>query len=429
MKDTFCQIPWVGLTSNSLGQPIVCCQASADGTGDRYVDDQGRPLNTKDHSFDEIRNSPLFRKVRRELLEGGKPKVCQKCWKDEAAGIASLRQVRGNSVRFNEADARAVTDEHGAIDTVRIPFVPELRLSNVCNLSCRMCSPTYSNSWHGDALAFGNGARGVAEDYGLSVHGSDRTLKIDSDRFWESIETSLPTLRKIIFTGGEPFLQSGHYRLLDLLVAKGCARNVRLSYTTNLTLLPDKLVALWEQFEGVHVGVSIEGVGPAQEYIRHPANWPKIEENLRTLDRLAGVRRWSTLIQVTISVYNVLYVDELVQWFLGEGLSSIHNLEFRRLDRPEYLNVRALPENAKQAARKSVLTAIARIEAALGSIQENERARFLRNAVQTLHGVVEYMESGTLTGEWPRFKTFTAELDRIRGQSVRASLPALGSFL
>ena len=37
------------------------------------------------------------------------------------------------------------------------------------------------------------------------------------------------------FAGGEPFVQEGHYKMLQFLVDTGCSKNIELSYNTNLS--------------------------------------------------------------------------------------------------------------------------------------------------------------------------------------------------
>src|SRR3954462_2259443 len=86
-RNTYCEIPWIGLTLDSKGRPQICCEAG-----------RGEDLNASSSSIDEMRNSPDFREVRRELLAGGQPALCRKCWDDEKVGITSLRQARGHGL-------------------------------------------------------------------------------------------------------------------------------------------------------------------------------------------------------------------------------------------------------------------------------------------------------------------------------------------
>lgn len=399
---TYCEIPWIGVTLDSHGRPQACCEAL--GTEVSYVDDRGAPLNASTHTFEEIRNSPAFRQIRRELLAGEKPKACNRCWQDEGVGITSLRQNRGHGL-LSVARAKAVTDSEGRIETAELPFVPELRLSNLCNLRCRMCGPEFSNAWDGTPA-----------------------VELESPLFLKSMEAAWPNVRKIFFTGGEPLLQKGQYEALEFLVAQGLSHKISLSYTTNLTRLPDRILKLWENFESVHVGVSIEGIGTVQEYIRHPSRWKTIEKNILKLDAAAGTRRWSAIFQTTVNIYNVLYIDELVHWFIEARFQAFLNLELRRLSQPEYLNIQALPRPVKMQARAALGKAVSRIEKALPE-ERGDRARFLRQTAESIRGLAEYMDAEDRSHEWPAFVAFTRKLDRIRRQGIERALPELAQFM
>ncbi len=435
MKSSFCKIPWEGLTVDTWGQPRACCEAGPIGPEDSYVDDQGRALNIRDHSFEEIRNSPLFRRIRMQMLDGERPAVCGKCWTDEDAGIASLRQVRGliSATELNEDQARAGTDSLGRIDPAALPFIPEIRLSNQCNLKCRMCSPAFSNAWYEDARTL-NIEAGLAESeagpYGLKVPAGGATLALDSVFFRESMQRAIPNLRKIIFSGGEPFMQRAHYQLLESLIEGGHANRIALSYTTNLTLLPEKLFKLWAAFQSVQAVVSVEGVGKTQEYVRYPSNWTVIEKNIRTFDRVATLFGWDAMFQTTLSPYNVFAVKEWMEWFIGANLRSFLKVEFHRVSNPAHLDIRALPPTAKDHAQGSLQGAIETIERAAAALPgESERTRELKRTAADLSGVIRHMQSGELPGEWEKFGTFTRGLDRLRGQAIESFLPELATYL
>ena len=48
---------------------------------------------------------------------------------------------------------------------------------------------------------------------------------------------SYPDLEEVYFAGGEPFIQEGHYKMLTLLIESGYAKNIHISYNTNLSYI------------------------------------------------------------------------------------------------------------------------------------------------------------------------------------------------
>ena len=58
-----------------------------------------------------------------------------------------------------------------------------------------------------------------------------------------------------------------------------------LFYTTNLTVLKDELFDLWSQFGHIYLGVSIDGYGEVDDYIRYPSKWEKLEKNIKTVSK------------------------------------------------------------------------------------------------------------------------------------------------
>ena len=88
--------------------------------------------------------------------------------------------------------------------------------------------------------------------------------------------------------GGEPLLIHQHYDFLNELVERGRAPFVTLEYNTNLSIVPEKALKLWEHFKKVKLGVSLDGVGPINDYIRHPSKWSVMERNLLKIDKAPG---------------------------------------------------------------------------------------------------------------------------------------------
>ena len=101
--------------------------------------------------LDEITENPaaLFntnhlKRARREMLEGGKPKECDYCWRVENSGSMSDRM-------YKSLEPWALYD-HDKIQSSNpdeniYPTYLEVDFSNVCNFMCTYCGPEYSSKW------------------------------------------------------------------------------------------------------------------------------------------------------------------------------------------------------------------------------------------------------------------------------------------
>jgi hypothetical protein len=105
-----------------------------------------------------------------------------------------------------------------------------------------------------------------------------------------------------------------------------------LHYTTNGTIFPDNSWwSLWEHFKEIDLQLSIDGVGNRYEYIRYPATWTELTDNVDSYiakeTQLANVR---LSVSHTVSAYNIYYLDEFVSWCYTVGLPKpwlgrVHN--------------------------------------------------------------------------------------------------------
>ena len=83
-----------------------------------------------------------------------------------------------------------------------------MKLGNICNLKCRICSPQYSSKWIAEQKKYDK-IDGIAKDY-------DRLdWPEKSEVFWNNIETLIPVLEHLDFTGGEPFINPEILKMIE----------------------------------------------------------------------------------------------------------------------------------------------------------------------------------------------------------------------
>jgi organic radical activating enzyme len=98
-----------------------------------------------------------------------------------------------------------------------------------------------------------------------------------ADHLLETFQEYKHDIKKIHFNGGEPMLNKDQVSLLDRLDLS----NVFISYNTNGTVYPDqKIIDLWKQAKLVKLFFSIDATEQAFEYIRYPAKWAEVADNM-----------------------------------------------------------------------------------------------------------------------------------------------------
>lgn len=338
MKDeTFCPLPWLHLSMESSSLEYKTCCVS------HHLIGAGKPLTLLTSTPEEAIQHPTMNKIRQNMLEGRKSQECSVCYKEESENVTSMREFYANMYKSSEEKLKKSTDEKG--NFIQKPKIEnlELRLGNLCNLKCVMCSPYNSSSF---------------DDYTEIFNKSYVPINPDQDLLTEDVLASLKgplnDLRYLTFRGGEPLINPSHLKVLNFLVENKLAQNIDLHYTTNGTTLPPKLKDLWKHFNTVTVWVSVEATGDVNEFIRFPSHWKTLENNLFQLDEWAGqIPKLGWGIVTTVQVYNLPVLNELFQFL--KKFSYGYKVPFiNYLNDPEIFDLKMLPLHVLQDTHKTL---------------------------------------------------------------------------
>ena len=429
---TFCALPWIHLATRPNGDVRVCCTANASGAD---VDDKtaglvkkdGIAMNMRNHTIEEVWNSEHMRATRLKMLNGEIPNSCRKCFAEEEKGIVSKRRWETEvwDSRLDIDDIVSKTDEQGNLP-VNIPYF-DLRLGNVCNLKCVMCSPHDSSSWIKEWKL-------NMPEYKNKDLIKDQSWDSDFDYTWykkgsfiDSMKEQAQHIKELYFAGGEPLMIPEHYNILQFMVDEGHSQNCCVRYNSNGTDIPEKLLSLWEHFREVTFNFSIDAYGDKNDYIRYPSKWSTIENNIKMLD--------STLPHIRINIaaaaqlLNIAYIDELAQWKQDQNFSKVNLPPFgggmistHLVYLPNYLNVRVLPKELKEFARKRIM----------GFVDRQKFNREFNNSPMGRMrwlGVIDYMMAEDWSDKLPMVKDYLRVLDKNRGTDFRKTFPELGEIL
>lgn len=415
---TFCVIPWIHRQTDEQGFHQLCCVGV--GEENELRNERGERLHISQTLTDEqVLNSPILKAVRRQMIRGEWPAACERCRQTERAGARSIRlQLNAEHGRDRHVLLRQ-THEDGSLESPVVRYA-DIRLSNVCNLTCRMCGPYASRLW----------TRHFNVVQPASYRLPERTLRVLNNNSWTKtpalqwlLEQCLSTVERLHFAGGEPLVIPEMVDALQQCISSGRAAEIDLSYNTNLTVLPEKVTALWPQFRSLSVLCSLDGYGRLNDYIRRPSRWREIEHNLQTLDRRADEwkLRWAA-VSTTVQIYNVLTLRDLFTYLRTAGFRRIVPIpQLVPLITPSFLSIRCLPPSAKSIARERLQAELERASAQYGPEMAPQ--------IGSLRATIAFLDAADTSVDLPHFFSFTDATDCRFGDSWREVAPELAAIL
>jgi MoaA/NifB/PqqE/SkfB family radical SAM enzyme len=236
--------------------------------------------------------------LRKQFLNGEKPSSCSSCWKEEAVGKTSKRQHMW-------LKAGVIGQTHIQKNIVSPRFI-DLKLGNICNLKCRICSPHSSSQWTNDMIKIDPNRK----DYWKKFN-RDGLWPRQPNKFYEDLEKHIDSIRFFEITGGEPLMIKEQFSILRKCVEAGVADKIEVHYNTNGTQYPEEAVKdIWPHFKRVEIAFSIDDIEKRFEYQRHPAVWTEVDSNINRFLN-SGLKNLSTQICTTLNFFNIWNIDEL----------------------------------------------------------------------------------------------------------------------
>jgi hypothetical protein len=184
-------------------------------------------------------------------------------------------------------------------------------------------------------------------------------------------------------------------------VSIGRDKYIELYFNTNGTFWEENRIALFENFEKVNIALSIDGVGDRFEYMRHPAKWNVVEENIKKISAWSKQRPNRELFLThTVSAYNIWYVHEAVQLARTYGLKLYINPCLLESDS---FAVRYIPLDVKAVVDKHLMSF---------DYTDDELAEIKK--------LVDYTPEGS---DWEQWLAECAKRDKYRNESFKDTFP------
>ena len=172
-----------------------------------------------------------------------------------------------------------------------------------CNLACRTCSPDYSTFWQKHLID-------NKIQFDFPVKKESRVKEMIS--ILETLDLS--RLELIVFCGGETLMGSRYWEVAEAIARMTDPKQITLSFQTNGTQpVHKKYHELLEKFHLVKLNISLDGIEQQFEYLRWPASWNHVVDNILSLREQMPVNTMF-LVEETISIFNLYYQHQLGDW-------------------------------------------------------------------------------------------------------------------
>ena len=371
MSDNFyCPLPFKHAFIDSTGV-AACCQTP------RYK-----------VSLNEWVSHPKLLELQQAILNNKVADVCQGCVKQEELQGQSLRT---NSLRDYKDKRFTETD---------IDFI-DFRSFNICNFKCRSCSPEFS---HGIGQEVKKNPK--LERYFGSAPESKTVSVDDGNVNW--IKDNLHSLKRIMFTGGEPTRIPGVKLLIEQI--KNNYPGVQVLITSNASFQDDFWYDLTRTFPNLHWTVSIDAIGDAASIIRHGSNWDTIEKNVRWLAK----HSYSLDINTVVTNLNIFHLGKILEFGwemqkqsatpLGKNGDLGCRHQFFVCTRPYYLSADNLSED---------LLASANIY-----LQKLTTLDLDEEQSQMLDGLIQQISNASYNANlWEKQHDYNLQLDNMRNEN------------
>jgi len=438
MADSFCILPWIHAQTKPNGQIKPCCRFDHKHKDYKLEDNSYKfdNFNINSINFTDTLKSQEWQEIRTDMIAGNAIAGCRKCYKEEDVSVeyqVKKPNKKNKSMRIKENSKWNNDMQNSPLDnSIKLKYL-ELTMGNYCNLKCRTCSSDLSTTW-------------VEEQNVLSKYYPDRPVSksiINIEKDWDIGDFEY--IEEIKFTGGEPMLHPNFIKTIDTILATGKEKNITLDIFTNASWVPkDKVISRLKRFKQVTINLSIDGVGQVNDYIRAPSEWNTVNDSARkwlTVEKNQAtfLVKWAPV----ISIMNADNFTVMVDWWFNlqkevknkDWWNIIVTADTKIKDEymtliivntvydPVYLNPSLLPEKNKTLSflletRNNYLDQLKNIKAENKELIEMHLRKIFNKTISSINIT---SDSSLLQS----FIEYTVDLDKMRKQDIRSSLPGL----
>ncbi len=392
-SEAFCMLPWMHIHAFPDGRAYPCC----------FALDQYPVGDLNKDSMETVFNSKGMKKMRLNMLDDKPSRQCTKCYDQEKSGFFSLR-LSSNKHFGHNISMVDNTQSDGSTDFV-IKYW-DIRFSNLCNMACRSCGTWFSSNWYEDHKKL----TGKPPD-----HAKIMRVGRTADDIWEQMLKQFDHVEQFYFAGGEPLIMEEHYRILKEL-DKRKMYHVRLIYNTNFSKLKFKdldVLELWNKFDSVSVGASVDAEGKRGEFMRKGTVWKDTVANRKKM--LEVCPQVDFYISSTVGLINALHIVDFHRNWVDQGLLKPQDFNFNLLQYPFWQRIDLLPDAYKQKVKE-------KYEKHLEWLRPRDP---LTRATKGFESGLDYMMRRDNFDQFHKFKDGMQKLDVIRNENILEVFPEL----
>ena len=362
--------------------------------------------NPKLNSPQQYWNSDQLKNIKSNMIADVRDSGCNICWDKEDRGFASLRN------HSNTIYEKYVDDIING-KTFDQPVVLDLRLGNLCNLKCRMCTSEWSSQIADEILS--------NPELDWDSVPSEKLTSV-SDKTWELLDNWIGRVERVFMTGGEPTIIKKNLEYIQKIIQTGRGKDIELIFTTNATNVNREFLRLAENFKSVHFAVSIDAVEDLATYIRFPSDWDTIKQNLNII----GQNNFGVGINTTVQWLNMTRLTEMfnfIEEYIDSKPKQFAGVWFQLVTTPSYLDPIYAPRFMKEIAIEQISNFLENSKLFQNEKFNNILYGDLKNGLESTRTFLQ--NNIQLEKHKDVFLKKMEQLDRIRGQSLFDILPEL----
>ena len=392
----YCSWAANGLALHNSGGALLCCHSRT-----FLKDSQEQQIFWHTHSLEDAWASPTRKQIIDALHQGEQHPNCDACWSVENTGGTSRRQHTIGRVEVTK-------------DNEDLPLLLDLKLGNICNLSCRTCNPMVSSRWYRDWWEVIDRHKSHFADYNQYLDAMYLTGKLsyspDNVQLWETLDRWFRHVQYVDIYGAEPMMIDRLFDILNNSINSGLAKDQVLHFNTNATIWDDSKISTLSQFKQIYIDLSIDGLYKHYDYLRYGKTWEEVKPNLDKYYQFQkSYPHHCVSICVTVSITNMFYLDEIWDYFARDGWLVHFNLAHL----PNHVNLKCIPKHAKETIKNKLLSS-------------NDK-----NFIEKVSSIISYMmdDQEWPSQHWKEFVRVTQELDIRRNQDFAEFFPEFYSVI
>jgi len=284
------------------------------------------------HTTDTELDFGLIENLKKDMAQGIVSPLCWRCTKveDSQAHSERVNLMMGYSIEHLEKFKRTSRTHE---------FQVGMKFSNLCNLACRSCNEDESSLW--------------AKLMDVPVDPTQEIDISDNPAYWDAMVDMIRTKHSdsenfiIHPIGGETMVQPGFLKLINWLIAENLASTTILRLTTSLVPnISEKFLDKFMQFKQVVFLSSIDSIGENYYYVRWPARFNKVQDNLDTISSICKQypNKFSLSVSPVFSLNNIFYAIDYLDWWEQWADQTQHDIWLSNIHlyKPEPLMVESL---------------------------------------------------------------------------------------